>query len=157
MVVAKFACILLLFSSFSNAAQQGSIFSIREDPAAYPQPEKVLEEFVSARSSYRVNHFCVAAYHYADGPEKAWAWWKEGKRIIPWDPSRDPALPVSLLTENPIDLDHAVVGSEADVKGSTSLVTRAWVQGIERDCQEHGDQFTIVKHKRERSRSGDGR
>ena len=147
MAVAKFACILILFSSFGNA-QQGTLFSIRQDPAAYPHPERVLEEFVSARSSHRVNHFCVAAYRYPDGLKRAWAWWREGKLILPWDASRDPALPVTLLTANPVDLNHDVVASEADVRGSTALVTRAWVNGIKRDCQEHGDQFTVVKAKR---------
>jgi len=151
-VVSKFTCILLLFSPFGNAEQQATIFSIRRDPAAYPRPDKVLEEFVSARSSHRVNHFCIAAYRYPDGLKRAWAWWREGKLILPWDASRDPALPVSLLTANPINLKHDVVASEADVQGSTSLVTRAWVSGIERDCQERGDQFTVMK---ERRHSGD--
>jgi len=104
-----------------------------------------------------VNHFCVAAYHFPDGLTKAWAWWKEGKRIIPWDASRDPAVPVTLLTANPVDLERDVVASEAEVKGSAALVTRAWVNGIERDCRENGDQFTVVKHGKREEQAGDGR
>ena len=65
--------------------------------------------------------------------------------MVLWDASLDAADPVSLLLSNRIlDLHRDVVASAPDLKGSTYLVTRAWANQIEKDCQERGDWFSIV-------------
>ncbi|HEU4495414.1 MAG TPA: hypothetical protein VFR70_00005 [Flavobacterium sp.] len=41
------------------------------------------------------------------------------------------------------DLDTDVVNTNNDIRGSTYLVGRAWVNEILCDCRKYGDSFTI--------------
>ena len=85
-------------------------------------------------------HFCAIAYR---GPEgvNAWVHWREGNRLILWlGGGAEDAL---LHSNRNLDLAADVVATEADVAGSTYLVTRAWVAGKLADCAAKGDQYTI--------------
>lgn len=140
--------VLLAIYAFAQG-NGAAVFAIRSDPAAWPHPEKQLEKFVAAKAARRENHFCAVGYRERDGGRRAWAWWREGNALILWDASLDPADPVSLLDSTRIlHLDRDVVASSAGVHGSTYLVTRAWVDKVEKDCQEHGDRFVVRKHGR---------
>jgi len=82
-------------------------------------------------------HLCVVPYdHYA------WVYWQEGRRLILWEGS--PHADALVRSRRVLDLDKDVVATEADVAGSTYLVTKAWVRDTLRDCREYGMRYTIT-------------
>jgi hypothetical protein len=126
-------------------AQERGFFSVRQHPG-YGGPEKTLRQLVTRKGTQRVNHFCVIGYREPGGSEYAWVIWKEGRALILWEPSADPEYPMSLSTSRRfLHLDRDVVASDEEVNGSTYLVTREWVGQLTRDCESHGDTFTVSK------------
>ena len=126
------------------AVQQAeAFFSVRKH-AGYPAPERALEELVAQKGTVPSNHFCVVGYRRSSGDDHAWVHWKEGRVLVLWEPAADVKYPASLTTSRRfLNLDRDVVDSEADVKGSTYLVTRAWVKQVADDCTRNGDQFVV--------------
>jgi len=120
-------------------------FSPRSDPAfgdATPAITRLLAETVPhSRGS---QHFCAIGYRGAEGPV-AWVHWREGNRLIFWLGRGDgsDAADALLRSNRSLDLKTDVVATEADVAGSTYLVTRAWVAAKLADCAAKGDKYTI--------------
>lgn len=54
-------------------------------------------------------------------------------------------------TKARIDLDRHVRASEAEVSGSSFLVTRAWVDAVIAECTAHGTELTLRRARRRRA------
>ncbi|SET58065.1 hypothetical protein SAMN05443639_103430 [Stigmatella erecta] len=129
-------------------AQERGFFSVRQH-SGYVGPEKTLKQLVIRQGTQRLNHFCVIGYREPSGGEYAWVIWKEGRALILWEPSADPAYPTSLATSRRfLHLDRDVVASGEDVNGSTYLVTRDWVSQLTRDCESQGEKFAVSKEQK---------
>lgn len=129
----------------SHPAQGEAAFSPRSDPAfgdAKPAIARLLAE-TSPRPK-GVQHFCAVGYRGAEGVA-AWVHWREANRLIFWLGKGDGSAPAEALlrSNRSLDLKTDVVATEADVAGSTYLVTRAWVAAKLADCAARGDHYTI--------------
>ncbi len=120
-------------------------FDFRSD-AAFANAEGALQEFLRDRHvrSSKVQHFCIVGYQNAS-EERAWVYWTEGQQIILWHGAADPPSAASSIarSQRAIDLKKDVVTTEADIKGSTYLVARAWVDHLLADCQSRGERYAI--------------
>lgn len=120
-------------------------FAPRSDPSfgdARPAIARLLAE-TSPRPA-GPQHFCAIGYR---GPEGvvAWVHWREANRLIFWLGKGDgsAAADALLRSNRNLDLNADVVATEADVAGSTYLVTRAWVAAKLADCAAKGDKYNI--------------
>jgi hypothetical protein len=68
--------------------------------------------------------------------------WVEGKALILWEPAPENPLPL-IASRRYLHLQRDVVASEEDLKGSTYLVTRTWVNTVLADCTRVGDRYTV--------------
>ena len=110
-----------------------------------------LREFLNDRhiSTAKTQHFCIVGYqNTTDG--RAWIHWVEGHQIILWWGANNPLGAKSAIARSRrvLDLKKDVVPSDADLKGSTYLVTRDWVAQVLADCQARGDKYEISTKKR---------
>ena len=64
-----------------------------------------------------------------------------------WNSVSDPAYFEDSIkwARSNLDLTKDVVATEADIGGSTYLVTRAWVDEILRSCAARGAQYTVSR------------
>lgn len=125
--------------------QSNTPFTTRTNPN-FGDATVPLREFLRERHTHasKTQHFCVVGYQDAS-ENRAWIHWVEGRQIILWRGSTNPRGAKSAIARSRrvIDLRKDVVATEADVKGSTYLVTRAWVDHILADCQARGEKYKI--------------
>lgn len=125
--------------------QAEASFAPSSDPAfgdAAPAIRRLLAE--ATPRPVGPQHFCAIGYRDAEGTV-AWVHWREGDRLIFWLGRGDGSAPDDslVLSNRKLDLKTDVVATEADVAGSTYLVTRAWVAAKLADCAAKGDKYTI--------------
>ena len=116
----------------------------------FGDPRPALAGYLHAHRHRRTaQHFCVVGY--VPGPDSngkvlrfAQVHWREGGRLILWE-GTDPYEPREALKRSRRDLDLRtdVVATDADVGGSTYLVTRAWVRQVLADCAARGRRYTL--------------
>jgi hypothetical protein len=133
---------LLLVQALSLQAQKiDTPISVR-GVAGFENPEQLLRQLVRARSRLPVHHFCVVGYKDTGDSVNAWVHWVEGKALILWEPASANPLPL-IASRRYLNLERDVVASEEDIKGSTYLVTRTWVNTVLADCTRVGDRYTV--------------
>ncbi len=137
-----------LFETTAQAQDPGDVaLDFRSDPA-FGDPTIPLREFLRDRHvhSRRAQHFCAVGYQSPGGEDKrAWIHWTEGGKIILWRGASDPESAKTAISRSRVskDLKKDVVPTEADIKGSTYLVTRAWVNHLLSDCRARGAKYEI--------------
>jgi hypothetical protein len=112
--------------------------------AAFGDATVPLRLFLEKRSEVALQkpqHFCVVGTS-TSGSGAAWVHWKEGNLLILWEPGDEYQIARS---RRKLDLAQDIVATEADVKGSTYLVTRAWADAVMSSCEQHGAQYTVEK------------
>lgn len=85
----------------------------------------------------------------SDGEEVSkvsWVKWKEGNRLVFWEPAAHGFDPKDTLVHSRrnIDLAKDLVAGQEEIGSSTFLQTREWASAIERDCQKHGKHYQII-------------
>jgi len=92
----------------------------------------------------RVETFCIVGYDDdASGPT-VYIHWPRKQQLILWDGGNRPS---SLAhPRRKLDLRKDVVAAEADIGGSTYLVTKAWVAQTLADCAKHGRRYRVAWH-----------
>ena len=93
----------------------------------------------------RHHHFCVVGYQGRDKTRRAYVHWREGHKLILWEGSTDPDHASESIknSRRQLDLSKDVVKSEADVGGSSYLVTESWVAKVKADCAKHGNTYSV--------------
>ena len=71
----------------------------------------------------------------------AWIIWKQRSELILWEAGESDVD----MSRRRLNLKKDVVGSDAELRGSTYLVTKAWVDGVVKDCASHGAQLHLKK------------
>jgi hypothetical protein len=108
-----------------------------------------LSSFLKAHLPLRrpVHHFCVIGYQGQDRERRAYVHWREGNQLILWEAAADPVSAKDMLrySRRQLDLKKDVVATEADVAGSTYLVTKGWVAKILADCRRSGAHYTVAR------------
>lgn len=94
----------------------------------------------------RANHFCVVGYRWPGGDATVWVHWDEERRLLLWRDSSDPELRAKglVLAQRDLRLGEDTVASADEIRGSTYRVTQAWWYAVVRDCQAHGERFTVA-------------
>jgi hypothetical protein len=83
---------------------------------------------------------CILGEQAADRSKWAWVIWQRGKTMLLWGGGES-----SMTSSRRIlDLTRDVVAAEADMHGSTYLVTRTWVNAQRRRCEQFGTQIDIA-------------
>lgn len=92
-------------------------------------------------------HFCIVGYDRGEGGKAAQVHWREGNRLILWEGASDPAYAADAIRQSRRNLDLVtdVVATDADINGSTYLVTQAWVDRVLSDCAARGAQYTVTR------------
>ncbi len=115
-----------------------------------------LQRLVDTEGRGRLNHFCVVAETFRPprGPgdvkppaedQVGRVYWREGRRLIAWDPSKTAVDATSARPGNDLDLTKDVRATQSEVGSSTYLVTRSWVSSIIRHCATDGSQIVVLK------------
>jgi hypothetical protein len=113
----------------------------------------------AALDAYLVKHeaakgshsLCVIGYvepRNTESPSRkvARVHWREGNRLTLWEPaakgfeSRDTLI----RSRRHLDLAKDVAATAEAASGSTYLVSRAWIDAIDRDCKRRGKTYSIV-------------
>src|ERR1022692_1410126 len=116
--------------------------------AAFGEATAALREFLRAQHlhNHRTQHFCIAGYQSANGDDRrAWIHWTEGRKIVLWRGASNPQSAKTSIARSRVvtDLTKDVVPTEADIKGSTYLVTQAWVDRVLSDCLQRGAKYEV--------------
>ncbi len=122
------------------------IFNARKDKSL-GNAGPALNEYLNAQppSQQAKHHFCVVGYDNGNNAKLAYVYWREGQKLILWEGSRFPeyAAQSLILSRRQLDLTQDVVATEADIAGSTYLVTKAWVAGVATDCAKQGTKYVL--------------
>jgi hypothetical protein len=114
----------------------------------YGPPEPALKQLlVSEHKNGATNEFCVVGYAYAHNVINVWVHWINEQRLLLWRGNSDEELREQglVMAKRDLKLGRDTVETEADIKGSTFLVTRAWWQSVSHDCAAHGRRYTIER------------
>ena len=131
--------LLAALASLKAQAPKDRIFDTRSVPV-FNNPPPALQDFLRTQHTSGQQHFCIIGYQgstKADRSKRAWIHWTEGRKIILWTGG-----PIA-RSRRVIDLTKDVVATDSEVKGSTNLVTRAWVNRVVVNCQSHGAKYQI--------------
>jgi hypothetical protein len=153
-------CALLICAPV--CAQRASMKTFGVDSSSSFAPvRRALRSLVADQSDPNMRQtFCVIGYfgdlNAQQRPTKlAWVYWRQKKRLILWAPAAqvfDPQVTL-LRSHRSLDLVTDVVPTDADVGGSTYLVSKPWVDALITDCAVRGTTYTLQPPQRVRSRS----
>lgn len=101
--------------------------------------EAALSDYMAKHTSATEGDFCVIGFTRANDWRKAWVLWSRGGRVLEWAGGASEIDP----TEE-IDLEKDVVSSEAEIRGSTYLVTREWLNRLIFACDCFGRRVHVV-------------
>jgi hypothetical protein len=153
----KILCCLAAFSSLlaiNSHAKDGypefgskpsGRFVVSKNPY-FAHPERALKNLmIFEKKSNAINHFFIVGYNWASGHSAVWVHWKEEETLISWSGSTDQQRRENGLTTSrrTLKLGRDTVETDADINGSSYLETRAWWEGVAKDCDAHGEKFTI--------------
>ena len=143
-VMLAFSLALPLISALPCLAQTSAepVLDIASTPA-FANFRQLIDAYMQRKKPKGAQDFCVVAYTYSDQSQAAWVIWKQGNKLILWEPGDD-ALSHSRRI---LDLKHDVVDSENDLHGSTYLVTKAWVKQLQADCERAGVKLSLPANK----------
>ena len=145
----SFVLLARLFAATPARAQDAGDLPFDPRPdAAFGDATAALTEFLHSQQvrTHRVQHFCIAGYQSANRDEqRAWIYWAEGRKIILWRGASNPQSAKTSIARSRVitDLKKDVVPTQADIKGSTYLVTQAWVNRVISDCDARGSKYQI--------------
>ena len=119
------------------------VFALSSDPYFADAPA-VLGRLAKRKAHKSINHFCAIGYQEPGTHGIVWVYWKEDNALILWEANTDKDFHLE-YSNRYLHLNKDVVATEAEVAGSTYIVTRAWVHMIVTDCAARGSQFVIDK------------
>ena len=110
-----------------------------------PAAPALKKQLISENRNGVTNHFCVVGYVISERTTNVWVHWVEQQRLILWDPSTDPEQRERglLISRRDLKLGKDTVETADDINGSTYLVTRGWWEAIAKDCEAHGERYTV--------------
>jgi len=134
---------LLLIFPLLLAQDTGDIAFDFRNEGAFGDPTRALREFLHSQRVARrkpAQSFCIVGYQSSTANDKrAWIHWPQGHKLILWSGGTAALANSRRIT----DLTKDVVASEADIQGSTYLVTQAWANQVLSDCATRGIKYQV--------------
>ena len=97
--------------------------------------QNVVGSYLHRQAPGEDSHACVVGLTRGDrDTDVVWVIWRGGDRLIRWFPGEND---LELSSRN-LSLTDDVVPTDADIGASTYLESRAWVNELERLCEERG-------------------
>ncbi|WP_170003086.1 hypothetical protein [Pseudopontixanthobacter vadosimaris] len=113
-----------------------------ETRADFSGYEEVVGSYLRKKAVGVNTHACVIGL--TRGPresEAVWIIWRRGDRLISWFSGENN---LDLSSRN-LSLTKDVVPTDSEVGSSTYLVSRAWVDELERLCKDHGHRVKAAR------------
>jgi hypothetical protein len=132
---AAFATLILLASNAPASAQQQeamTTFDLRSQPE-FRDYKRVIERYIAQRSHSTINHACIVGL-VVDKSKLAWLIWDDGSKLVLWE-SGESDLDTS---RQQLDTIRDVVERNDDLRGSTFLVTKQWLDRLNTTCKAKG-------------------
>jgi hypothetical protein len=134
----------------SSEARLKPIFDVDAATGFKPVTGALKALSASQSNSKRRQHFCVIGY-VGDGdarsvPAKiAWVHWREKQQLVLWEPAAEgfKSKETLLRSRRTLDLDRDVVATDAEVAGSSYVVSRPWVDELINDCKRRGKRYLL--------------
>ena len=102
---------------------------------AFSGYEEVVGSYLRRQAPHADTHACVVGLTRGEpNSEVVWVVWREGDRLIKWFSGENDLE----LSPRNLNLTDDVVPTDADIGSSTYLVSRPWVNELERLCERHG-------------------
>lgn len=138
--LALFFCLFL----FSGCADHYG--NIRGDFYA-PRVERELNFYVATHPFYSTNHFFVGALVLqGTNMDSGMVYWKEGNMLLPYDELRpDATEDIFAWQHRALKLGRDTVNSEADLNGSTYMITTANWHDWVNQCSSKGKRYIVLR------------
>lgn len=131
-------------AALSSPAKDGALpFDVASDPhfAGY---EAALREYLLQETDLAETRFCVIGFvDPQQGERDVSVLWPEGSRLFAWEGGES-----KLANAKQIDLKKDVVASEDEIRGSTYLVTREWLERLVSACHCYGRTLRVVRFRK---------
>jgi hypothetical protein len=142
------AAVLLVVFCVSGNVSAGepefeNTFDLDREPA-FRDYRGLVNAYVIRRRAKLPTEACVIGLIGPDRLKHAWVVWSKGREIILLE-GGDTDLRMS---RRRLRIPADVVDREAELKGSTYLVTRAWVNDLTRACDERGTKVRVQRQKK---------
>jgi hypothetical protein len=118
---------------FSLQSAWSATFDVKTDPV-FRNAEAAVKAYAMINRATGRNRFCVLGRISKDNEKSAWIIWRQRRQIILWEGQDLSSTPARLV----LSLDKDLVRSEADLHGSTYLVTRRWAKDVISECEVAG-------------------
>jgi len=110
--------------------------------AAFADYRQVVGSYLRQKRGQAGSQACVVGLTRGSrDTDVTWVIWRDGDRLIRWFAGENN---LELSSRN-LSLTDDVVPTDADVGSSTYLVSRPWVNELERLCAAHGQRVTTVQ------------
>ena len=143
--IASAILVTLLVATCSSASDHLPYVPFRVEHDKYFQPFRLtLQKFIDKKSRYRRNHICVLGERSSEHWEEAWVYWKEGKSIMLWEPTKDSGIIDLSLSRRYIHIDR--IDDSADgLYTSTYLSSHAWAEDLIKKCKAFGTNIVLIR------------
>jgi hypothetical protein len=141
-VLAPFLVTALVFALadvVTAADVEPAVFKVSED-TGFAKYRSALVAYLRSLHIIRGTRVCILGERFSNGAKSAWVIWPAGHRMILWDGGDSPMK----ASRRILDLKKDVVASEAEVAGSTYLVTREWVSEEQQRCERFGISLEVT-------------
>lgn len=144
--MAVFWAAALMTVAMASAAAAELWFKISTD-AWFIGWQRQVQALVNRDGHETSNQVCIVGLK-SGGTVMAYVYWPTNHSLTTWFPA--PNDPDALIYEpHVLDLGKDVVATDADVDGSTYLVTRAWVRRVVSHCRTAGITIDVTRRPRQ--------
>lgn len=134
---------LLLFSFYRESMAEefaNGTFDVTSD-LDFRDYKRVVQKIALKYRPKARNDFCILGYVSDDNSRMVWILWHQGQKIILWEGQDDLDF-----SRRIIKLKTDVVATDNDVRGSTYLVTKSWVENLTTTCDRTGIKLHFGKN-----------
>lgn len=148
-MIRRSLCACLAWAATAAQALAAPHFLVESDPGFRPV-RAALEAYLDAQPAGAVasgpQRFCVLGLGEGD-TRHAWLIWLGGQRLVHWEPAAAGVEPKQTLLHSRRDLDlrRDVVDRADQLRGSSYLIDRAWLNRLQAECRRRGQQFIVPR------------
>ena len=138
--VTQLAAALLALSAEAAAANAfGQTFDM-DHATEFDGYKGIVGAYIQKRKPHVANHACVLGQIAEDHSKVAWVLWEQGGELILYETGTTELS----QSRRRLNLNKHVVANEADLHGSTYLITRDWLSQLRAACRRHGNKIRIA-------------